>query len=193
MKTSLQRLIVVVVAVFALTQAHAVSWNMDTPPVPGYYEFYTNGVLGEGGFSVDISASDTVTENGETLYLVTNSSWSYQELDVMLLQPGLGGLFSMNAGSFFLFMVPMFLEDLDMEPGERAVFPGFGRATVQAPETYAGVTGHALLIEERDSDDEWQPLMYIVFNEDFGTPLKTVFYEDGRPISETTLVEFRTY
>lgn len=193
MKSTLHKLIVALVVLFAAVFAHAVSWNMDTPPVPGYYEFYTSGELGEGGFSVDISATDTVTEYGDTLHLVTNSSWSYQELNVSLLQPGLGSLFSMNPGTFFLFMVPMFLEDLDMEPGERAVFPGFGRATVQQPETVAGITGHALLIEERDSDDEWQPLMYLVFNADFGTPLKSVFYEDGNAISETTLVEFRAY
>lgn len=193
MKHALQKLSIALLVVFGLVQAQAASWNMELPPVPGYYEFYTSGEMGEGGYSVDISVSDEVGEYGDPLYLVKHTTWSYQELDIMLLQPGLTNLFSFNMGSFFLFMVPMMLEDLDMNPGEVSVFPGFGRAVVQQPETHAGITGHSILIEEEADSGEWQPLMFLVFNEDFGTPLKSIFYEDGEPYSETTLVEFRAH
>lgn len=189
-----RKLIAALLTSILFASAYAVDWNMNADPVPGYYEYRITGDMGDGGYSIDISASDTlVDDNGDALHLVTTTSWTYQPVSSGLLQPGFANLLSMNVGSFMLFMIPMMLDGLDMEPGERAVMPGMGRITVQNQETHAGITGHALLVEERDSNDEWRPLMYIVFNENIATPLKSVFYDSGEPVSETTLVEFRAY
>lgn len=194
MKVQMQRIIAAILVLTLAAGAMAISWDLGAEPVPGYYEFYSTGQLGEGGYSIDISATDTITEYGDVQHLVTSTSWGYQELGSGILQPGAGSsMMMMNPGAFLMFMIPMFIDDLDMEPGERAVIPGFGRITVLDPEVHGGITGHTIVIEERNSDDEWQPLLRIVFNEDIPVPLLSAYYEDGEIVDETKLVEFREY
>lgn len=193
MKVYVRNILATVTAIMFVCAAHAVSWDLGAVPAPGYYEFYSIGQFGEGGYSIDISATDTVSEDGETLHLVTSTTWGYQALNASVLQPGAVNSLLMNPASFMMFMIPMFIDDMDMEPGERAVIPGFGRVTVREPEVHGGITGHAIVIEERDSDDEWRPLMFLVFNESVSVPLVSAYYEDGELVSETKLVEFREY
>ena len=193
MKVRIHKLFATMMILLLASAALAVSWELDADPAPGYYEFASTSQSGSGGYSIDISATDTVDENGETLHMVTSSSWGYQPMSSMLLQPGAGSAMLFNPGSFMMYMIPMFLDGLDMEPGERAVMPGFGRITVLDPEVHGGITGHTIVIEERDSDDEWQPLLRIVFNENIPVPLLSAYYDGGELIDETKLVEFREY
>lgn len=188
------RLAVLAAAIFALLigSASAQSWTPYELTGPAYFKFATHEVgAPETFYSVDIRNSSEVDEDGEQLYEVTTTRTSYQTLDNALMGDAFFTGLMTGFTSMYLMMLLPAMSDLDMVPGEKMSLFGMGRVTVLGTQEHGGRSGHHLLFETKNSDDEYERAMEWVIDMDLPLPIATRFYEDGELTREERLVEYR--
>lgn len=179
-------------ALFAVP-AFAADWTPYELKGPAFFRYVVQlPDMPEVSFSVDIKASDHTDEYGDPLFEVTNTKVSYQTLDTALFGDIATGLMTGFASMYMMLLIPA-LGDMDMEPGERISLMGMGRVTVVGTAEYAGRTGHHLVLETKDSGDQYVKSMEWVIDFDLPIPLLTRHYEDGELVREERLVEYRAY
>lgn len=190
----LRRIIAGVAALLFASAALAATWAPYEFNGPELYEFEVR-TPGEPttGYTIDIRTSDQTDAYGEALYEVLYTTRSYvTAADASGALMGTSGMSAM-AGAFgamyMMFLVPT-LGDMDMEVGERISMMGMGRITITGMEEHGGRTGYALMLETKNSDDEYEPSVSWVVDLDLPLPLATRNYEQGQITSETTLVRY---
>ncbi|MBW7916812.1 MAG: hypothetical protein H3C53_09045 [Trueperaceae bacterium] len=186
--TTLRTALATLALVLAAT-ALAQSWTPYELKGPAYFRFVTTENGGpELGYSVDIRASSVVDEEGAPLFEVTTTRTSYQPLENALM----GDMMGLMTGftSMYLMMLVPALADMDMVAGERMSLFGAGRVTVLGQETHGGRTGHHLLLESKNSEDEYERAFEWVIDFDLPLPIATRYYEEGELTREERLVEY---
>lgn len=183
------------VLLLAGSTALAASWEPYVFNQPEMYEFEIHTV-GEpdSGYTIDIRNTDLTDESGEALYEVLYTTRTVHNADdvgsSMMGLGGLGAMANMFSSMYMMFLIPA-LSDMDLEVGERMSMMGMGRITVTGHEEYAGRTGYALLLETKNSDDEYEPAGEWVIDLDLPLPLVTRAYENGEMLTETVLVLYK--
>lgn len=189
-----RRIVVTVFSLLFASAALAASWAPYEFNGPEFYEFEVR-TTGEPttGYSIDIRASDLTDDYGEALYEVLYTTRSYVTAgDAGGALMGTGGM-NIMAGAFsamyMMFLIPT-LGDMDMEVGERMSMMGMGRITVTGIEQHAGRSGYALLLETKNSEDEYEASAGWVIDLELPLPLVTRGYEDGELTSETVMIRY---